>query len=76
MFINYRKAAKVKAILFAALFVFGSTLLAASFVGMTHLPHQEIGFWIMLGVCFMGILTVFWSALGFSFAIMDYKELS
>ena len=76
MFINYRKAAKVKAIIFAALFVFGSTMLAASFVGMTHLPHQEIGFWIMLGVCFMGILTVFWSALGFSFAIMDYKELS
>ena len=76
MFINYRKAAKVKAIILAALFVFGSTLLAASFVGMTHLPHQEIGFWIMLGVCFMGILTVFWSALGFSFAIMDYKELS
>ena len=76
MFINYRKAAKVKAIIFAALFVFGSTLLAASFVGMTHLPHQEIGFWIMLGLCFMGILTVFWSALGFSFAIMDYKELS
>ena len=76
MFINYRKAAKVKAILFAALFVFGSTLLAASFVGMTHLPHQEIGFWIMLGVCFMGILTIFWSALGFIFAMMEYKELS
>ena len=76
MFINHRKTAKVKAILFAALFVFGSTLLAASFVGMTHLPHQEIGFWIMLGVCFMGILTVFWSALGFIFAMMDYKELS
>ena len=76
MFINYRKTAKVKAILFAALFVIGSTLLAASGVGMTHLPHQEIGFWIMLGVCFVGILTVFWSALGFIFAMMDYKELS
>ena len=76
MFTNYRKAAKVKAIIFAALFVFGSTLLAASSVGMTHLPHQEIGFWIMLGVSFVGILTVFWSALGFIFAMMDYKELS
>ena len=76
MFIDYRKAAKVKAILFAALFLFGSILLAASGFGMTHLPHQEIGFWIMLGVCFIGILTVFWSALGFIFAMMDYKELS
>ena len=76
MFIDYRKAAKVKAILFAALFLFGSILLAASGVGMAHLPHQEIGFWIMMGVCFMGILTVFWSALGFIFAMMDYKELS
>ena len=76
MFIDYRKAAKVKAILFAALFLFGSILLAASGFGMTHLPHQEIGFWIMLGVCFMGILTVLWSALGFIFAMMDYKELS
>lgn len=76
MFINYRKAAKVKAILFSALFVFGATLLAASGVGMTHLPHQEMGFWIMLGVCFVGVLTVFWSALGFIFAMMDYKELS
>ena len=76
MFIDYRKAAKVKAILFAALFLFGSILLAASGFGMTHLPHQEIGFWIMLGVCFMGILTVFWSALGFIFAMMDLKELS
>ncbi len=76
MFIDYRKAAKVKAILFAALFLFGSILLAASGFGMTHLPHQEMGFWIMLGVCFMGILTVFWSALGFIFAMMDLKELS
>jgi len=76
MFIDYRKAAKVKAILFAALFLFGSILLAASGFGMTHLPHQEIGFWIMLGVCFIGILTIFWSALGFIFAMMDYKELS
>ena len=76
MFIDYRKAAKVKAILFAALFLFGSILLAASGFGMTHLPHQEIGFWIMLGVCFVGILTLFWSALGFIFAMMDYKELS
>jgi hypothetical protein len=30
----------------------------------------------MLGVCFVGILTLFWSALGFIFAMMDYKELS
>ena len=69
MFINYRKAAKVKAILFAALFAFriNSAGCDQAF-GMTHLPHQEIGFWIMLGVCFMGILTVFWSALGFIFA--------
>ena len=76
MFIDYRKAAKVKVIIFAALFLFGAILLAASGFGMSHLPHQEMGFWIMLGVCFMGILTVFWSALGFIFAMMDLKELS
>jgi len=76
MFINHRKTAKVKAILFAALFAKAILLLSGSAFGMSHLPHQELGFWIMLGVCFIGILTIFWSVLGFIFAMMDYKELS
>jgi hypothetical protein len=76
MFINYRKQAKLKAIIFATLFTFGAILFAASGFAMTQIPHQDFAFWIMLGVSFVGVLTIFWAFIGFMFALVDYRELS
>lgn len=76
MFINYRKAAKLKMIIFGALFFAGTILFATSGYAMTQIPHQDFAFWIMMGVSFVGIFTVFWSAVGFLFAAVDYRELS
>jgi len=76
MFINYRKAAKLKMITFGVLFVAGVILSAIAGYMMTVLPHQEIGFWAMMGVASVGLFTIVWTILGFLFALVDYRELS
>lgn len=76
MFINYRKAAKLKMITFGVLFVAGAMLSAIAGYMMTVLPHQEIGFWIMMGLASVGLFTIVWTVLGFLFALVDYRELS
>jgi hypothetical protein len=43
---------------------------------MTVLPHQEIGFWAMMGLASVGLFTIVWTILGFLFALVDYRELS
>ena len=76
MFINYRKAAKLKMITFGVLFVAGVILSTIAGYMMTVLPHQEIGFWIMMGLASVGLFTIVWTILGFLFALVDYRELS
>ena len=76
MFINYRKAAKLKMITFGVLFVAGVILSTIAGYMMTILPHQEIGFWIMMGLASVGLFTIVWTILGFLFALVDYRELS
>ena len=76
MFINYRKAAKLKMITFGVLFVAGVILSTIAGYMMTVLPHQEIGFWMMMGLASVGLFTIVWTILGFLFALVDYRELS
>ena len=76
MFINYRKAAKLKMITFGVLFFAGVILSAIAGYMMTVLPHQEIGFWAMMGLASVGLFTIVWTILGFLFALVDYRELS
>jgi len=76
MFINYRKAAKCKMVIFATLWFAGLTLIGLSGLAMDELPHQEFRFWAMMGVGLVGFFTFFWSFLGFIFAAIDYAELS
>ena len=76
MFINYRKAAKLKMITFGVLFVAGVILSVIAGYMMMVLPHQEIGFWIMMGLASVGLFTIVWTILGFLFALVDYRELS
>ena len=76
MFINYRKGALLKMITFSVLFFAGVILSLIAGYMMTILPHQEIGFWIMMGISWVGIFTIFWTILGFIFSLIEYKELS
>ena len=76
MFINYRKEAKIKMVIFGTLWFAGLILMIISGSALEILPHQEFAFWIMLGVGMAGLLTFFWAFLGFIFAAIDYRELS
>jgi hypothetical protein len=76
MFINHRQGALKMMILFIALAFAGTALLLMSGYSMTQIPHQDFAFWIMLGVFFVGVLTVTWSTLGAIFKYIDYKSLS
>ena len=76
MFINHRQGALKMMILFIALAFAGTALLLMSGYSMTQIPHQDFAFWVMLGVFFVGVLTVTWSTLGAIFKYIDYKSLS
>ena len=77
MFINYRKEAKLKMVIFGTLLFAGLVLsaLGSGYV-LTTTPDQGFAFWIMLGVASMGIMTTVLSFIGFAWAAIDYKELS
>ena len=76
MFINHRQGALKLMIIFIALTIVGIILSLMSAYSLTQIPHQEFGFWLMLGVFFVGVFTVTWSALGAIFIYIDYKALS
>ena len=77
MFINYRKEAKLKMVIFGTLLFAGIVLsaLGSGYV-LTTTPDESFAFWIMLGVAFAGIMTTVWSFIGFAWAAIDYRELS
>lgn len=77
MFINRRKEAKLKMVIFGTLLFAGVVLgtLGCSFV-LSTTPAETFAFWIMLGVTFAGIMTTFWAFIGLAWAAIDYKELS
>ena len=76
MFINYRLKAKRQMAIFATLGLAGFVLCAFSGLAMATTPHQDLAFWVMMGVGFVGFFTLFWSILGFIFGLIDYKSLS
>ena len=76
MFINHRQGALKLMIVFIALTIVGIILSLMSAYSLTQIPHQEFAFWLMLGVFFVGVFTVTWSALGAIFKYIDYKSLS
>jgi len=76
MFINYRKQAKCKMVIFGVLCIAGLILLAAGIRLMGEIHPSNIGFWFAGSAASVGVLTVCWTILGFLFALIDYKELS
>ena len=76
MFINYRLKAKRQMAIFATLASAGFALCVMAGLAMAEIPHQDFGFWAMMGVGMVGFFTLFWSALGFIFGLIDYKSLS
>ena len=74
MFINHRQGALKMMIVFIALTIVGIILSLMSGYSLTVIPHQEFGFWIMLGVFFVGVFTVTWSTLGAIFKYIDYRS--
>lgn len=74
MFINHRQGALKMMIIFIALTIVGIILSLMSGYSLTVIPHQEFGFWIMLGVFFVGVFTVTWSTLGAIFKYIDYRS--
>jgi predicted membrane-bound dolichyl-phosphate-mannose-protein mannosyltransferase len=76
MFINYRLKAKRQMAIFATLGSAGFALCVMAGLAMAEIPHQDFAFWAMMGVGMVGFFTLFWSALGFIFGLIDYKSLS
>ena len=76
MFINYRLKAKRQMAIFATLGSVGFALCVLAGFAMAEIPHQDFAFWAMMGVGMVGFFTLFWSALGFIFGLIDYKSLS
>jgi len=77
MFINRRKEAKLKMVIFGTLLFAGAVLgtLGSGYV-LSTTPDESFAFWIMLGVAFAGVMTTFWAFIGLAWAAIDYKELS
>jgi hypothetical protein len=41
---------------------------------MATIDHAEIGFWLGLGIVFVGIFTFFWAMLGLVFSVIQYNN--
>jgi len=60
--------------LFATLFICGVGLGLGGLLIMSIWLASTIQFWIGLGLCFLAVFTIVWTALGFIFNFMDYQN--
>ena len=66
--------AKRYMVLFSALFICGVVLGLGGLLIMSIWLASTIQFWIGLGLCFIAVFTIVWTALGFIFNFMDYQN--
>ena len=72
--LNPKRYAQRMMFVFGTLFICAIGITAGGGLIMESIPHQQLGFWLGLGMAFVGLFTIFWSWLGFAFAAIDYRN--